>query len=204
MPTAARELQANGVGDAGLERALAPRADSSTAILAATASRTARNADDTVHGLLDELEPRRSERLDRAHRLLHAPRAVRVQAQRHLSARRRRAPPRRSRRRRRADLELHAGESRRRRFRGLRGRPRAVERGDRRVHGTRSAATGASAGQRSASGTPARRARSSHSATSIAASACGSAAARRQRRAGAQARVVLHLERHQPRARNSQ
>ena len=44
---------------------------------------------DPVHRLLDQLEPGRRQRLDRAHRLLDAPGAVRVEAQRDLGPDRR-------------------------------------------------------------------------------------------------------------------
>ena len=74
---------------------------SSIATRTATRSRTSRTASQAVGRLLDQLEARRGERLDRAHRLLHAPtRRWRPGAARR-AGRPRRAPPPRGRRRRR-------------------------------------------------------------------------------------------------------
>ena len=88
---------------------------------------------DPVHGLLDELEAGRGQRLDRVHRLVDGPGAVRVQAQLDLRADRRAhgrdaagvvADP---------DLDLHAPEAVARGRGGLRGGLGAVLGRDRRV-----------------------------------------------------------------------
>ncbi len=87
---------------------------SSIATRTATRSRTSRTACEAVDRLLDELEPGRRERVDRAHRLLDAPRAVGVQAQRDVRAGRgARPPPRAPASSPTPDLELQAREARR-------------------------------------------------------------------------------------------
>ena len=102
---------------------------SSIATRTATRSRTSRTARQAVRRLLHELQARGGERVDGAHRLLHAPRAVGVEAQSDVRAG--------GRARRRdaagvvadAHLELQAAEALRDRLRRLLGGARAVERG---------------------------------------------------------------------------
>ena len=133
---AARHLQAHGVGDlrgqrAGLARGLVHRHAHGDAV--------AHRAQllDAVDGLLDELEARGGERLDRAHRLVDLPGAVGVQAQLGVVADRRAdggdAPGVVA----DADLDLHARVALADGARRLRGGLGAVGRGDRGVHAHR-------------------------------------------------------------------
>ena len=87
-PAAAADLQAHRVGHARAQRAVLGRGlvdrDPRAHALAHLPDRV-----QPVGRLLHQLEPGRRQRLDRPHRLLDRPRAVRVQAQRDLRARRR-------------------------------------------------------------------------------------------------------------------
>ena len=101
-PARARDLQADRVGRAAIAIAPCSAAVSSIAIRTGTRSRTARSSVIPRDRLLDQLQARPRQRLDRVDRLVDRPRAVGVQRAARPRRRPRAAPPRRGPRRRRS------------------------------------------------------------------------------------------------------